>query len=277
MLPPPKKAMTTEATATEATTTEVTTVKGITTSLLPQARQWAHYEIAASMHPADEVGGDYHDVIADPGGDGVWIAIGDVSGHGLKAGIIALMVESIVLALIRSRPDIPPTELVAALNDTLHENLRKRMHADDFVTFAILRCHDDGLVTMTGAHEDVLVWRQATGHCEKVALKGVWLGLRADIGGLLSSASVQLGEGDTLLLHTDGITESVGPDGQPFGPDRLVALFEEQGENPPEAIRRAVLGGAPTKPDDDMTVVIARYRSRGPSPEPIRTSAPVHR
>jgi len=138
------------------------------------------------------------------------------------------------------------------------------------VTFAIMRCRDDGSITMSGAHEDVLIWRHATGRCETIALPGVWLGLTAHVEGHLTSASTQLAEGDLLLLHTDGLTEAVGTDGRAFGPDRLVAMLEARGTERPEAVAQAMMGGAASESDDDMTLVIARYRSRGASPSPIR-------
>jgi len=252
---------------------EMVIAKTIQTSLLPAAGDLAKYEIAASMRPADDVGGDYYDVIPDPAGDGVWIAIGDVSGHGLQAGLIMLMVESSVFSLISSQPDISPRALVSALNDTLHENIRKRMGHDDFVTFTILRCRDNGEVTLAGAHEEALVWRASTQRCELVAPKGVWLGLRARIGHLLHEATLSLQEGDALLLYTDGITEGLTADGQPFGLERLVSFFEAHAMQPPKAVERALLAvRGELNREDDMTVVVARYGSRTHVRAPISSS-----
>ncbi len=62
------------------------------TSILPRKFAVPGLEISAKMIPASEVGGDYYDVI--PVDDGCWIAIGDVSGHGLDAGLVMLMLQS---------------------------------------------------------------------------------------------------------------------------------------------------------------------------------------
>ena len=92
------------------------------------------------MRPAEEVGGDYYDVVPCDGG-GAWLGIGDVSGHGLNAGLVMLMVQSAAQALIRAVPDIEPADLFRKLNQVLHDNVRMRLERDDHVTPA--RAHDD--------------------------------------------------------------------------------------------------------------------------------------
>ena len=60
------------------------------------------------MVPAEEVGGDYYDVL--PVTDGCWIGIGDVAGHGLGAGLIMVMIQSMVMTLVRNDERARPRE-----------------------------------------------------------------------------------------------------------------------------------------------------------------------
>ncbi len=73
----------------------------VQTSILPRKIAVPGLEIAARMIPASEVGGDYYDVLRVD--DGCWIAIGDVSGHGLDAGLVMLMLQSAVLTSVLAR------------------------------------------------------------------------------------------------------------------------------------------------------------------------------
>jgi len=73
--------------ARDALWTEMELAKKIQTSLLPDQRKIDNFEIACVMLPAEDVGGDYYDIIETKAGER-WIAIGDVSGHGLESGLV---------------------------------------------------------------------------------------------------------------------------------------------------------------------------------------------
>ena len=68
----------------------------IQVGILPKNFDVPGFEIAALMRPAEAVGGDYYELL--PTESGFWIAAGDVSGHGLTAGLVMLMYK------VRSRP-----------------------------------------------------------------------------------------------------------------------------------------------------------------------------
>src|SRR5690606_17839050 len=114
----------------------------IQTSILPQDLAVPGLEVGARMVPATEVGGDYYDVI--PQVDGAWIGVGDVAGHGLRAGLVMLMVQSAVASLVRERPGASPRDLVATLNVTIADNVRRRLQQDEHVTFSLLRYRRSG-------------------------------------------------------------------------------------------------------------------------------------
>src|SRR5690606_12868213 len=78
----------------------------IQTAIQPKHPRVPGLELATVMVPATEVGGDYFDVLPCPGG--CWIGIGDVAGHGLSAGLVMLMIQSIVAATVHVRPELGP-------------------------------------------------------------------------------------------------------------------------------------------------------------------------
>src|SRR5262249_49943887 len=146
-----------EAVRTAKIEEELAIAQRVQTSILPKKFEVEGLEIAATMQPADEVGGDYYDVL--PFSGGAWLAVGDVSGHGLDAGLIMLMLQSATAALVAARPDATSGELLGQLNEVMFENIRRRLAHNDHVTFSILRYTSDGKVTFAGAHEEMIVVR----------------------------------------------------------------------------------------------------------------------
>ena len=87
-----------------------------------------------------------------PVADGCWLAIGDVTGHGLHAGLIDADDPRAWLGmLVRAQPDAAPADLLRALNEQLYDNIRQRLQHDEHVTFTLLRYTVDGLVAGSSA------------------------------------------------------------------------------------------------------------------------------
>jgi sigma-B regulation protein RsbU (phosphoserine phosphatase) len=240
---------------------ELEIAQRIQTSILPQRLEAPGLEVAAAMRTASEVGGDYYDFLPVPGG--VWLGIGDVAGHGLTAGLVMLMVQSIVAALARERVDAPPSELVARLNEVLYDNIRHRLEQDEHVTFTLLRFHDGGRLVFAGAHEEIVVWRAATRRCELIATPGTWLGAVPAIARFTPDTEQALAVGDVMLLYTDGVTEAMSAAGEQLGIDRLCAALEEAAAGSVEEIRDHLLATtsawAPVQ-RDDVTLLVIRHK-----------------
>jgi hypothetical protein len=232
----------------------------IQTCLLPKAVNIPELELAAKMVPASEVGGDYYDAFAS--GDGGFIGIGDVAGHGLTSGLVMLMVQSVVGALGRKSPDAAPSELVSALNTVLYDNIRHRLQNKEHVTFTLLRYRPGGRLTFAGAHEELCVYRKRTGKVELIETPGTWLGAMRDVRKHTVDSELQLEHGDIVLLYTDGVTEARAASGEQFGLERLTALLENSGDLPMQAVidrvYKAVVAHA-RELDDDVTLLAFRY------------------
>jgi len=179
----------------------------------------ADLEISGFMEPADEVGGDYYDVLKE--GDRIKIGIGDVTGHGLESGVIMLMVQTLVRGLLLSGID-NAADFMDIVNRTIYANIQ-RIGSDKNMTLALLDYHH-GTITVTGQHEQVLVVRK-NGSTEWVdTLKlGFMVGVVSDIGDFIATQKIHLEPGDGIVLYTDGITEAgcATPKQAPYGEERL--------------------------------------------------------
>jgi hypothetical protein len=238
----------------------------IQTCLLPKSVTIPELELSARMVPASEVGGDYYDAFA--AGNGGYIGVGDVAGHGLTSGLVMLMVQSVVGALARKSPEAPPSDLVCALNTVLYDNIRHRLQNKEHVTFTLLRYEVGGKLTFAGAHEEICVYRRKLGKVELVETPGTWLGAMRDVRKHTVDSTLQLEPGDIVLLYTDGVTEARSESGKQFGLDRLTALVENSNDLPMaalvERIYRAVADHA-AELDDDVTLLAFRYTPAGAS------------
>ena len=206
-----------------------------------EMRKIPNLDISGFMEPAAEVGGDYYDVISQDGKGGqVVFGIGDVTGHGLESGVIAIMVHTAVRTLLASGPHTSRT-FFDVLNRVIFGNVR-RMNCDRNLTFSLLQ-YQNSLVTISGQHEEVLIVR-GNGALERhdTLELGFPLGLEEDISEFIGEASVPLQSGDVMVVYTDGITEAANSIGIPFGIERLSEAVRGSHAQPSAAIRQAVLG-----------------------------------
>ncbi|HEY4132454.1 MAG TPA: SpoIIE family protein phosphatase, partial [Gemmatimonadaceae bacterium] len=261
---------------------EVEAARRIQTKLLPRAIDVPGLEIAAHMHAADVVGGDYFDVRTTP--DGAWLFLGDVTGHGLGAGLVTLMAQSTVTSILEARPDVRPRELNYLANRVLSTNL-ERLGEQRHMTFVALRRLPAGEFAVSGSHDTIFVHRARTGAIEPIELSHFPFGLGfsgeldADAFG---ESMLTLGAGDLLFIGSDGITEAAR-DGQVdkgmFGEQAVVALISEYASRPVGEMSAALLerlesftGGVYY---DDISYMIVRATSgtMGTSAHAIGVSA----
>jgi serine phosphatase RsbU (regulator of sigma subunit) len=240
---------------------EMDLARKIQTVLLPTEPQIAGYDVAARMRPAETVGGDYFDIVQ--AGDVDWLLIGDVSGHGISAGLIMMMVQTAVRTAILGcaslRHPSTPSEVVVAVNSAIRSNLQK-IGKDQYMTFNALRL-TGGRVCHAGLHQDILVYRASAGNVEIIETSGAWLGVVDDIQPLSNDLFFDLNEGDALLLFTDGLIEmrETHPE---FDQKRLAASFAELASANRSAaeIVDAILENASGDLRDDISLVVARRR-----------------
>ncbi|NJM77310.1 MAG: SpoIIE family protein phosphatase [Acaryochloridaceae cyanobacterium RU_4_10] len=238
--------------------------------MLPKAEEFEHLcklDIACFMEAAQEVGGDYYDVISSTsqlpleGDRPLTIGIGDVTGHGLESGVLMIMAQTAVRTLLAVREQ-DSAKFLNALNQVLYENAQ-RLSPGKNMTFSLLQ-YQNQRFQVSGQHEDILVFRE-DGTVEQVETieLGMPLGLMENIQDFLGKTQIHLSPGDGIVLYTDGISEAEGPDRTLYGLERLIAVVRQHWSLSAQEIQeraiadvRSHIGNGPVY--DDMTLVILK-------------------
>lgn len=239
---------------------EMEVAKRIQTALLPANRLLGTYEVSALMQPAAEVGGDYYDFFETRSGE-QWVAIGDVSGHGVESGLVMMMTQTSIVSMVNERAGQKPSDVFRSVNFVLRESI-SRLQTSRYMTLNVMRLDNDGLC-VAGKHQDILVWRKVTAKVEQISNDGCWIGVVPDTQGYVDDLTIKLDSGDVVLLYTDGATEATSASGEMFGERRLADLLQKVAELPLERglleINRAV-GTFEKQQEDDVTLMLLRKR-----------------
>ncbi len=238
---------------------EMEVARRIQTALLPAVEDGRTASLAAAMIPAEEVGGDYYDIIVDANGVR-WYGIGDVSGHGVTSGLIMLMTHCVVRTIIETAPNLSMDEILTKLNKILYDDILL-LGESHHLTFGLIKSLGDGDYLAAGAHEDVIIHRAATGQCETLALEGCWFGLVKDIAGQSVDCSFHLDPGDTVILYTDGVVEAEDANGALWEVERFIESIQRHAHLTPEDMKTAILAdvtGFMGTQLDDITMMILR-------------------
>jgi GAF domain-containing protein len=199
-------------------------------SLLPEELPHvAGWEFAADYRPGQrgaDVGGDFYDVFVVE--DGHMVVLGDVTGKGVRAAALTSLVR--YTARTAGAFDASPSAVLAAV----HRALRQRPVMSP-VTMVCALLRGTTLTLAVGGHP--LPVRKHAGGVEKVGVTGLLLGAVHDYEPA-TDVVVPLAAGESLLLYTDGVTDTPGEDGR-FGDARLLAAVE----------------AAPAQPDALLTAV----------------------
>lgn len=241
---------------------KVNIIKYLQQMLLPKESELnkiVELDISGLMLPADGVSGDYYEVFEHNGR--IIVGIGDVTGHGLESGLLALMVKITVRTLFINNIS-EPKMVLNFLNETLYDNI-KRMNLRRSLTLTLLEYHE-GVLTISGQHEEIIIIRQ-TGYLERIDTidLGLMIGLKKDISQCLNQIQVTLQPGEGLVLYTDGITEAKNAAKVEYGLDRLCEMIKNHGYRSATAIQQAILNDVRQhmgnqKIFDDLTLLVLK-------------------
>ena len=207
-------------------------------SILPaEFPESPHFEVFASMNPAKEVAGDFFDIVGlDRGVLGFSIA--DVSGKGVPAALF--MMSSRTLLKGAAIGGASPADVLAEVNSVLAGENSELM----FVTMLYGTFNPEtGLLRYsTGGHESPLVVRRDGTVVGLPSTEGIALGVLDGVD--FSVSEFDLEPGDTVVLYTDGVTDSQKENGERFGLQRLIeVLGSSPAESATEVVERVVGAG----------------------------------
>jgi serine phosphatase RsbU (regulator of sigma subunit) len=232
--------------------------------LLPtRAPQVAGCEIAYTYRPAEELSGDFYDFVEI--GDGrVAFVIGDVSGHGIEAGILMGMTKKVLSIRLSEMGD--PIAAVKKAN----ADIVKDMDRSSFVTVAAI-VYDPSARTLSCAragHNPPLLYNPSRGgQVQKLEIGGLMIGMAPPniFDAQLAPEVVQVQSGDVLVLYTDGLEEGKNPAGEEFGLSRIVPVIQAEWEKPGAYLLGALFyefdrfaGGVAQ--EDDLTAICVKFK-----------------
>ena len=154
--------------------TELAVARRIQSYILPRDPGLASLEVALHVRSAAAVSGDYIDVYRD--GERCWFLLGDVTGHGLGAGLVMLMAQSTMSSLLQARPELTPRELNFLANRVLAGNLARLRERRHLSSVSLLRLPGNRFV-VSGSHDGLLVYRASTGRVDQLELSHFPVGL----------------------------------------------------------------------------------------------------
>lgn len=221
-------------------------------SVLPQFPGW---ELDASWQTALQVGGDFYDVI-DLGPDQLGLVIADVADKGMPAAMFMTVARTLIQAIAPSTTS--PARLLQSVNRLLYSEQDNAMYVTVFYARVDLK---SGTVIYANAGHNPPLLARANHEVQEVQGSGIALGVLDDAK--YEDHLIELASGDALLLYTDGIPETVAPDGELYGMEPFEALLRTHGGLPVkellETINAAVIEYRQNlPPSDDVTMLCIR-------------------
>lgn len=186
-------------------------------------------DIVAKTKSAAEVGGDSFDFLTSPDNNQNFIYIGDVTGHGVPAGLIMVMVDTLIHSLVAA--GVNNSKDILVNTNTL---LTPRIGANLFMTLVMLRW-DVNLQKMfyTGAgHEHILIYKAKTEEVQSSRAGGIALGMIPNNSKVIHEKEIPIEVGDVIVLYTDGLTEAKNTTGEMYGIERMSESLKKHGYMP---------------------------------------------
>ncbi|HEX8992440.1 MAG TPA: GAF domain-containing protein [Anaerolineales bacterium] len=252
--------------------TEVKLAQQIQRTLIPQTLpQYEGWEMAGRWETARHVGGDFYDVIELPDAK-LGLFIGDVADKGMPAALFMALTRTLVRAAVIQTDS--PAEALHRINHLLIPDTSQGM----FVTavYAVLN-RNTRVFTYANAGHNPPLHIHSDGHIDRLSRTGIALGVLESES--ITERAIELSEGDSILLYTDGITEAFSPAREMFGEGRLTEIIQRAVDQSAMAILERIEAGVreftESRPlADDMTLLIlkrVKAQDRGlssPAPGP---------
>jgi len=231
--------------------------------LLPkEITSFGGIDIASMNLPAEEMCGDYYDIIRKNEQE-LGIIIADVSGKGPSAALYMAELKGVMLST--SQRTIDPKEVMVEANRVLSPTLDSR----NFVTMTYAMINEPlKVMTMCRAgHNPIIHYHYKTGLAEIVQSRGIGLGVSRNgiFERTLEEVQRNLDSGDILVFYTDGLTEAMNESNQLYGLDRLSEIILKNSDRSTNEIKDAIFRDLEyflnkRLPQDDVTLVLLKIR-----------------
>lgn len=235
-------------------TKELEEARALQLSMLPKKMpSLPGYDMAVFMETATEVGGDYYDYSVAPDGTLV-LALGDATGHGMKAGIMVAAAKSYFHTLVH---DMNSLTMLERISSGLRNMNMKMM----YMSLMLVHCNGRKVDVATAGMPPALHYKNANRSIERITLKGLPLG--SSVKYPYNNKSVSFETGDVLLMLSDGLTELFNSDREMLGLKKVEeTLLNSEGLSANDIINQLTQlintwsGGK--EPHDDITIMVLK-------------------
>lgn len=235
-------------------TRELEEARALQLSMLPKKMPTIPgYDMAVFMETATEVGGDYYDYSTAQDGSLV-IAIGDATGHGMKAGIMVAAAKSYFHSLVHESDCLT---MLRRMSNGLYNMNMKMM----YMGMMIVRCKGNTFDIATAGMPPALIYRKEKKKIDRITLKGLPLGSSVEFP--YKSKKVKLDKGDVMLLMSDGLMELFDVNREMLGIGKIENILKNSdGYSSGDIIQhlsqliKKWSGGK--EPDDDITLLLIK-------------------
>ncbi len=233
------------------------------TSLLPKKfPKWSPFVINAFTRSAKEVNGDFYDFV-EIDKDRLLVVIGDASGKGIPACMVMAMTRTFI------RSNVERFTNLADLFWELNTNLYRDTNEERFVSLSccLLDKKEETVEFARAGHTELLLFSNKD-QIRQISPDGAALGLLPnEFTGSFDTMSFSFTSNFSIMLYSDGITETTNNEGEEFGRERLCKLFLEscKRKNSPnkctDKILRAIDNFTDEEQSDDQTIVIISHEN----------------
>jgi serine phosphatase RsbU (regulator of sigma subunit)/ligand-binding sensor domain-containing protein len=237
-------------------TKELEEARQLQLSMLPKVLpQLPNLDIAVYMKTATEVGGDYYDFIVGLDGS-LTVAIGDATGHGMKAGTIVSMIKALFAS--------GGSKLSMKIYFEESSNALKGIELGRLMmAFMMIKIKSNRIEIANAGMPPLYVYRNKTKEIEEILLKGMPLGALKDFP--YEILETEITPGDILLMLSDGLPELKNEKNEQFGYEKVKEIFKSAAESTPEEIigilkDESMKWSNDNEPDDDITFVVIKVK-----------------
>jgi phosphoserine phosphatase RsbU/P len=235
---------------------ELEEARSLQLSMLPKTiPQLKGFDISVHMVTASEVGGDYYD-FSFRDDESINIAIGDATGHGMRAGIMVSIMKTL---FITNSTHHEIEDFFRLSNSALKSlNLGRMMMA-----FSMMNIQKHRVQFINAGMPPIFVYNKTSGSVFEYENQFMPLGAMLDSS--FNITEFEMNSGDVILILTDGLPELKNRFNEMYGYDRVKNEFLSVGEKEPKEIieylkNSATLWAEGKEPEDDVTFVVVKIK-----------------
>lgn len=238
---------------------DLSLARKIQQGLLPKCVPNIHgLDICGEMIPANQVGGDYYDLIL-VSENKMFVVVGDVSGKGLPAALYMTKLQTMIQ--LSCTADKSPKQIMIELNRKFYDSIERNSFVT--MTLALFDTAENKMTFCRAGHMPVLA--ASNGSVQSYRTQGIGVGLERGIifENTLIEEEVQLKSGQIYAFFSDGITEAMNKYLDLFGEDKLSDILKGKTNNTSSEIMNEIWSSINTfrgdaEQNDDMTMVIVK-------------------